>query len=288
MYILVASILSSSSLLIFFKLFEKYRVNSLQAITVNYIAAAACGLFFISSDFVLTSKDWPWYLAASILGCLFAIIFNLSRYTAQKLGIGITSIAMKLGLVFPVLIGILLYNEEFRPINYIGVALGFIAIFLINAMKKNDQEHVHKWLYLLPMIVWIGSGLCDSTVQLANKKFNTASTNGSFAFICFWSAGMASFTFTYFRKEPWSYKSLAGGICLGIPNYFSIYFLLASLKVMRSDFGLSSSYVFLINNISVVVMSVLIGMIFFKERLRMIQILGLVLAIISLIIIGIK
>ena len=288
MIFLLFSVLSSASLLIFFKLFERWKIEAPQAIAVNYLCAATVGIFFVERRVPIASNDLDWYSLATGLGCLFALIFNLSRYTTQKIGLGITSVAMKLGVVFPVLTGIVLYRETFSYINYFGVLLGFVAIVLLNPSKESrTNANGHRYLFVLPFLVWLGSGICDSSVQIAHKKFALAAQDGTFSFVAFWTAGAASLLFLIIKRADWNWKMILGGVVLGIPNYFSIYFLLKGLESLHADFGISSSMVFLTNNLSVVLLSVLIGVLLFKEPLSKMNYLGLILAIFCLIFIGI-
>ncbi len=285
---LILSILFSSSLLIFFKLFDRYKVDALPAITINYIVASIVGFIFIEPNFILKTSDISWHIIAGLLGCMFAIVFNLSKFATQKIGMSLTSVAMKLGVVFPVIIGILIYHESFKIVNYIGLIIGIVAILLINKPSKSFQGQIsNRLIYILPLLVWFGSGICDSTVQLAHKKFALAAQNGSFGFIAFWMAGLSSLIFIILKGRGFNLKSIIGGIGLGIPNYFSIYFLVKCLESMQNEYKLSSSNIFMINNISIVILSIAIGVIFFKERLNVYNILGIGFALISLILISI-
>ena len=67
------------------------------------------------------------------------------------------------------------------------------------------------------------------------------------------------------------------------PNYFSIYFL---VKTLRSDI-LDSSGIFAINNVSIVTLSTFTGIILFKEKLIRKNWIGIILAILSIILISI-
>ena len=68
------------------------------------------------------------------------------------------------------------------------------------------------------------------------------------------------------------------GILLGIANYCSMYFL---LKALRID-GLDSSSVFAINNVAIVAVSTLIGLILFREKISTKNWIGIILAVISI------
>jgi len=287
MVYLLFSILFSSSLLIFFKLFEKYKVNSVLAIAINYLVAATVGLFFMQPTPLLLS-DVNWIAISCGLGFLFSIVFNLSRSATQIVGMGIASVAMKLGVVFPVIIGIVLYKEDFQWINYLGLILALSSIYYINKPSKEVDYKHDKLVILLPLLVWFGSGLCDSAVQLIQKVFPIPASNGMFSFTAFLSAAISSIAFVVYRRMRWDAKSLLGGIALGIPNYFSIYFLVKALQQMHKDYRMESSSLFMVNNLSIVMLSIGIGLLFFRETLDKRKVLGLSLALLSLYLINHK
>jgi uncharacterized membrane protein len=77
------------------------------------------------------------------------------------------------------------------------------------------------------------------------------------------------------KKTKFHLKSIIAGLILGIPNFFSIYFIFVTL-----DEGVfEPSSVFGIMNISIVVLSFVIGILFFKEKVRTIHYIGVVTAI---------
>ncbi|WP_338038962.1 EamA family transporter [Maribacter litopenaei] len=77
-------------------------------------------------------------------------------------------------------------------------------------------------------------------------------------------------------------KNIIGGICLGVPNYFSIYFL---MKALDSD-TLNSASLFTINNVAVVMLSTLLGILLFKERISIKNWIGIGLAVVSIILVA--
>ena len=72
------------------------------------------------------------------------------------------------------------------------------------------------------------------------------------------------------------------GVILGIPNYFSIYFLLVAIK----SFSLKSAFVFGINNIGIVLLSTLLSVIIFQEKLSSINKFGVLASVLSIILIA--
>jgi multidrug transporter EmrE-like cation transporter len=72
------------------------------------------------------------------------------------------------------------------------------------------------------------------------------------------------------------------GVILGIPNYLSIYFLLVAIK----SFSLKSAFVFGINNIGIVLLSTLLSVIIFQEKLSSINKFGVLVSVLSIILIA--
>ena len=81
-------------------------------------------------------------------------------------------------------------------------------------------------------------------------------------------------------KKPFlfDYKSILGGTVLGIINYGSIFFLLKALHFE----GLESSTIFTVNNVAIVMLSTILGLMLFKEHISRKNWIGIALAIISI------
>ena len=75
---IIASILLFNILIIGFKIFEKYKVNNLVALIVNYLTGAVCSYYYLESDFTIEyifQADWLYHAIA--IGALLIIVFNL-------------------------------------------------------------------------------------------------------------------------------------------------------------------------------------------------------------------
>lgn len=75
---------------------------------------------------------------------------------------------------------------------------------------------------------------------------------------------------------------MAYGVMLGVPNYGTMYFLIAALH--HPMFENSSSF-FPVNNISIVLATALCGWLLFKEPLSRVNFFGILLAILSIVLI---
>ncbi len=153
MIYLLLSIASSTIILILFKLFDRYNVNTLQAIVVNYITACATGILSYNApihiDEITSSK---WFIGALALGFLFIAIFNVMALTTQRNGLSVASVAAKMSVIIPVIFGIYVYNEGVGAQKIIGIILALIAVYL-TSIKSKSSVNSSKGL-LLPILLF--------------------------------------------------------------------------------------------------------------------------------------
>ena len=287
MIYLLLSILASTIIFIIFKLFEKFQINIFQAIVVNYCIAFTTGI--LSYNGTITISQLPnldWFYYTLILGALFIIVFNLMAITTQKSGLSVVSVATKMSVVVPVLFGLLYYNESLGTVKLIGIAIALIAVYLTSNKSKQGIT-VNRKSIVLPILVFIGSGIIDTSIKFLEDTYVANNDVPLFSAIIFLAAAIIGFIFIIIQiirgSFNFEFKNIIAGICLGVPNYFSIYFL---VKTLRSDI-LESSGIFAINNVSIVALSTFAGIFIFKEKLIKKNWIGIALAILSIVLISI-
>lgn len=284
MIYLIFSILSSTAIFILFKLFNIYKINTLQAIVVNYFAAATVG--FLSYDKVINIGviyNSQWFTGAVVLGCLFIIIFNVMAITAQKNGISIASVASKMSVIIPIIFGIYMYNEKVGILKITGILVALIAVYLASVKTKENQPLTKS--FLLPAILFIGSGIIETSLKFIESSYvenNGIPIFSATIFGCAAIVGIAILGLKFSTKSLMpDFKSIPAGLALGIVNYYSIYFLLKALQYNGSE----SSTIFTLNNVSIVMLSSVLGFVLFKERLSLKNIIGIILAVIAIILV---
>ncbi len=278
---LALSILFSSLIFVIFKLFAIYRVQTIFGIIVNYIVACLVGLLFFKGDIVyLELIKKPWFPGTLALGVLFILVFNLMAKTSQKLGVSVASVATKMSLAIPVLLGVLLYNEQLGPIKIIGVFLALAAVYFSSV--RESRLVIRKKELLLPLLVFLGSGIIDSSIKFLEETAVPPEEFPLFSATVFASAattGMLFILITAFRSRVRvNYRNLLGGMALGVPNFFSIFFLLRALQ----NELLNSASIFTINNVAIVMLSTLLGIILFKEKVSPLNWGGIAMAVVSI------
>ena len=280
MIYLLFSVLSSTAIFVLFKLFSKYKIDTLQAIVINYATAFSFGLIFNDAQITVSEIiQTNWFIAAIGLGFLFIAIFNVMALTAQRNGLSVASVASKMSLIIPVIFGIYVNNESTEAQKLIGIALALVAVYL-TSIKQKDNSVVTKSIYL-PIILFIGSGIIDTSVNHFAPKGNIplflSSIFGIAAII-----GFSLFTYkSITTKKRFQLKNIPFGILLGVVNYGSMYFLLLALRVENTE----SSTIFTINNIAILALSTLVGLILFKENISKKNWIGIILAFIAILLV---
>jgi len=284
MIYLVLTILLTSLFVIFFKVFPRYNINSLQAIVVNYWTCVVTGCFFLGR-FPVNAEGFhqPWLPWAIGLGCGFFSVFNLLAFCTRADGITAATIANKLSLVIPVLFSLFLYNESAGILKIAGILLAIPAIYLASKIKDGEKK-MHS-IFLL-IVLFVGSGLLDTTVKYVEQAYlDTAGKQAIFPIYVFMAAAtlgaIALTVLVLMKKIKLQARNVVAGILLGIPNYFSIYYL---ILLLHSGF-MQSSAAIPVANIGIMLVSALAALILFKEKVTVYRIIGLVLALIAILMI---
>lgn len=283
MLYLALSVLSSSLIFVVFKLFTRYKVETLFAIIVNYVVACSVGLLFYKGDISLSEiPKKPWFWGTLALG--FIIIFNLMAATAQRVGVTVASVATKMSLVIPALFGVVIYNEELGPLKIIGIFMALAAVYFTSVKDRNTK--LQGTFLLLPLLVFLGSGIIDTSIKYIQEFYLGEDDYPIFSATVFAAAATVGLLFIAVKSVKKgvkiSLRNILGGIALGIPNYFSIFFLLKALQQDR----LNSASVFTINNVAIVMFSTLLGILLFKECMSVKNWCGIGLAVLSIVLVA--
>ncbi|HPF51287.1 MAG TPA: EamA family transporter [Draconibacterium sp.] len=277
---LIAAIISSSLIFVLFRLAKNYQSRLSALITYNYLAASLLGLLLFKPFSGLEAgANYSWIPFAVVNGLLFIGIFFLIGQSSQKAGITVTTLATKLSVVFPVLFSIVYFNEQISNVRAIGLIAAFIAIGL--TLYKKDLNKTKYIFILLPLTIFVGSGVVDSIVKFVQEAKMNPGQSALYTTVVFmvaFSCGMVISSFSAKRQFSIHPPTLFLGTMLGIVNFGSLYFLIEALN--KSN--LKSSMVFAINNMSIVTLTAILGWFLFKERLNKINLAGIVMALLSI------
>ena len=290
MLYLILTILLNTYIQLIFKVFDDKGVDTLQAVVFNYWICVITGCLFTGSlPLSGAALGEPWILWAAGMGLAFISIFNLVGYCTKKDGITTTTVANKLSMVIPVAAAIWLYGDKMPAAKWIGIALAVPAVYLSSKEPGKTSRNNSIWLALL---LFVASGLLDTVVNyVTNTFFNTGNAAVDeraqsvyivHAFLTSAVAGTIVLLFLMLRRgRKFAFKNLIAGVALGVPNYFSIYFLIRLLQTGL----LPGSAAIPANNIGIVLLAALCAILFFREKAGPARITGMVLALAAILLI---
>lgn len=265
-----------------FKLYERFRIHIFQAIVINYVVACTCGmLLYEGSISIAALPQYGWFYYTIGLGILFIIVFNLMALTTQRSGLSVVSVATKMSVVIPILFGLFYYKEDAGIFKIFGIVLALLAVYLVS-LRSAPGLSVNKQNLVFPLLVFLGGGVIDVSIKFLEESFVAENAVPLFSATIFGAAASVGILVllaqAFMGTLQLRWKNILGGIALGVPNYFSIFFL---VKALRSGI-LDSSGIFTVNNVAIVMLSTFVGILIFTERLRFKNWLGIVLAVISI------
>jgi drug/metabolite transporter (DMT)-like permease len=276
MLYLVLSVVFSVLLLVNFRAHAKFQVDTRIAILLNYPVCFLTAYFHQPSAIPF---HWPSNVDTFLLmamGVGFVITFLLSGFSTQKNGMAPTSLANNISLVIPVLINLFILKTggEINLSIALGLVFSFAAIYFCSP-QLTSSEGVKPVVWLL-LAVFVAYGLTNTLFSYLNSSL-TYFVGGTLPFIMMILIGsMLSSSIVLIWKSingtlNWNLNSVLAAIPLGLPNFFSFYFLLKALDAYQNN----AAVVLTMYNLSVILLSAITAYVFFKERLTNRQWIGL-------------
>jgi len=278
MVFLCLAILTSCAISLIMRL-STDKVNArLSMLCFNYLVCAVLGAGYTGFDLICT--EVPGFSTTLWLGVfggvLFLVSFILLQWNTRRNGIVLSSVFMKLGLLVPMVISVAFFHEMPTALQIIGFCLALVAIVLINANKESGKSRFC-WELLLLLLMGGGANAMSKVFEVLGP----AALSDQFLFYIFAVALVLCLGLVILKKERPGIREFLYGAAIGIPNFFSAKFLLRSLS------DLPAVVVYPSFSIGTILLTTLVGVFFFKERLRNLQWLAMAVIVAALFLLNI-
>lgn len=275
------AILFSGFIFVLFKLFPKYNIDTFQAIVVNYFVAFICGLLFFPFQLnALLEVDPSWFGFTLSAATLFIGLFLIMGMSAQRNGLSSTSVAVKMSMALSVLGMVIFYSEAVNAWKISGITLAIFGVIGMT-LQPNEQKNERSSGWML-LVLFLGSGMLDFLLNYIQHQVLTENETAFFTAYAFGLAGIIGVFIALIliakRKLTLAFRHIIAGVLLGIPNYFSIYFLMKAYDTLEW----SNSSILAVINVCIVVIASLVGLLFFKEKWNRMKIIGFISSLISI------
>ncbi len=284
MIFLILCIVSSSLLLVIFKVIGKLNLDTFPVIVINYFIAALMGFSIGRFPHSGVVRE-PWFIMAIIIGVLFIWMFFVIAMTTQKSGIAVTSVASKMSVIIPISFSILYFDEAVTFLKLTGILLALVSVVL-TIYRKSTNSSGSKKAIILPVILFFGAGLIDSLIKYTQETYIGDNNAIMFSSVLFAIAAISGVIIIPFKKSSIvkfaDGRTIVAGIVLGVVNFGSLFGLIKALDSRVFD----SSIIFGINNIGIVLLALILAIVIFAEKLSLINKIGVALSIITIILLS--
>lgn len=258
MFYLLLAIASSAMVSIIMRLSEKRVHGNVGMLAVNYLMCLVLAGSYMGFGNVIPNADGTGFAIGLGLvnGVLYLLGFVLLQISVKRNGVVLSATFMKLGLLVPMVVSILFFGEMPKILQIIGFVLAVAAIILINFEKEQSTMGFKIGLILLLLAGGGGDAMSKIFEELGNNELSE-----QFLFYTFAAALILCTALVFYKKEKLDKFTIAYGLLIGIPNYFSARFLLLALN------KLPAVLVYPTYSVATLMVITLAGVCFFKERL---------------------
>jgi multidrug transporter EmrE-like cation transporter len=277
MFFLLLTLLSSLSISMILKVNETRQGERLVVAGANYVVASILGVLLSEGSDL--NIGWKWALVAAGIGVWFVAGFMLLMRSIRALGLAVPTCVARLSMLVPVGGSILMYGEDPVPIRMAGIAIGIGAFVLLGFSQRTPApgRTLAGATIVLPGALFLVMGFNDFGMKIAQES---GVDKGAFLFHVFGTAALFCWLAVAARRTGIRRHDILLGSLLGIPNYFSSYFLIAALK------HLPSGIVFPALGAGGVVMVTAAGFLIWRELPNRAGLIGIALAALAVALLG--
>lgn len=287
-FYLALTTLSTAWIMLGLREIKRWNLDLLQVITFNYTIATICGLIASPSSISNVAAE-PGALGLGLyLGVVFIGLFFLMGIAAQRIGVAYMTVVTKMSLVLPTLFAWLYYQDDLSLLNGIGVVIALGSVFLISYRPKGPEQMSQGggkkgvWMkFLLVSVLFLGSGINDICFKVFDEEYSSAVSQTDFPVVIFGVSSLIGLLIVFIRmaqtKAKFNWGTLLAGLLIGVPNYFSLKFLVQTLD------HLPGTVFFPVNNTALLLVTGLVGVLVYREKLNRWNLIGFLFAILGVV-----
>jgi len=224
-----------------------------------YISALACAGAWAGASGARVPASSAWLgLAAGLTLGLTYLAFNA---VIRKFGVGVAHLTRQLSIVAPIAASILVWMEPVPPRRALGLCLALAGVVLMGRPVERDSLRGRGLWWLLPFALLITAGATNTLFKTYTETERTAAVPSYLLFLFGGAAASTTLVAVLTEGCP-GWRDLLFGLVLGLDNAAMNYF---RVRAIGSDLGVK---VFPTMALGVVLASLFLAMILWKERYR--------------------
>ena len=272
------------------------------AILTNFIRMLFCiafGFLFVLVDGVDALKMNKTAMLLALGGSVATCIFLVSWLLAMRKNAYMTVEAFVLAsMLIPVLLKLAFYGEQVGVFQWIGLAILLFSVVLMSIYNNQTKGKLTAVGLLLLLIVCLGNGLNSFTQNIFKTEFPSFSAAAFNFYVYVFSAALLGITFLCIKEKP---SEEGGEMQVGQENKEPLFdkTKLVYIAIMALFLFCNSYFVTLANgylpavklnpllNVSALLVGLFISVVFFKEKLKTVSVIGISFMVLGVIFINV-
>ena len=276
MIYLVCSILCSTLAMTAMRLSAPHIRSKNSMLTVNYLISIVLAAYHSAGALFPAADGLGFAMGLGAFnGAMFFASLILFQYNTTKNGLVLTTVFSKVGsLVVPIFVALCLFGDIPTVVQIVGAVIAIIAIIAIN---YNGEKGMATAMLILPLQL-LTEGVAAS-ISKVYEGFGAAALSENFLFYTYIMASLIGIALVVIKRDKPCFKDVLWGLILGIPNFYSMRFMLKALS------RVSAVIVYPTHSVVVIALVTLGGILLFKERLskrQWVAMAGIVLSVVLL------
>ena len=272
---------------------SKYTQNLSSAVLVNFVRMILCVIIsaviiaFSGTAFSVTAKT----LGICVLSGIFMSSFVVSwLFLVRGKAYMTVDVSLTAGTIIPIVASSILWNEQVRVTQWMGVGLLFVSVIIMCSYNNSIKEKFSLSSVALLIVCGASGGLSD----LTQKMFVNFADNESVTLYNFYTYLFSALILltVYFVMPK---KNGCGIVCTGKERcYLSAYLALMAACMFvnvffktRAASELDAVLIYPLHQGGSMFLSSLMSAMFFKERITLRAVAGVIIAFVSLLIINV-
>lgn len=270
--------------------------DSVLANTARMLSCIVIGFFFvvIESGFPALAVETATLLTALLSGVCSSLFVISWLFAVKESAYMMVETFLLAGTMIPIALSAILFDEEIRIIQGIGLVILFIAVYIMSTYNTSIKGKM-SFKSLLPLIA---AGLANGFADFSQKLFARTADKDTAAAFNFYTYIFAAATLLIFyvilniRKRSAEVREKSGGLIL-LRSIWGYILVMAVCLFANSYFKtlagvhITATELYPLNQGASVILSLLMARICFKERINTKCIIGILLAFAAMMLINV-
>ena len=261
--------------------------DSVMANIVRMLLCVVIGLVFIIAEKNLSNlnigKEALLITALSGAGTsLFVVTWLISVKNGAYM---MVDVFLMLGVIIPILGSLFLFGEQVRTNQWIGMTVLFLAVFLMCSYNNSIKGKMNIFSFAILLLCGVANGSADFSQKIFAKQFTDIPIS-VFNFYTYLFSAMVLvvfFIFSWRGSDEQQEKTNLKYVFIYIP-IMSVFLFLNSYFKTKAAFYLDASQLYPLNQGASLVLSSVMAAVFFKEKMNVKSVVGIILSFAALMI----